>query len=72
MVVVPLTSNLKRADYDMVITNTNLEKGSLVVDSRAKINRIFSVEQALIRACIGRINEKTFSEIRTVLSRLVE
>ena len=71
MIVIPLTSNLTKTDYDMIITNQNLEEGNLIVDSRAKINRIFSVEQKLIRVNIGRINKKTFSEIKTILSRLV-
>ncbi len=71
VVVVPITSNLTKTDYDMIITNNNLEEGTLIVDSRAKINRIFSVEQKLIRLNIGRINKKTFSEIKTILSKLV-
>ncbi len=58
MLVAPLTSNLTETDYDIMITNQNLEEGDLIVDSRAKIHRIFSVEQKLIRVNIGRINKK--------------
>lgn len=71
VVVVPLTSNLTKTDYDMIITNNNLEEGNLIVDSRIKINRIFSVEQKLIRLNIGKISKNTFSEIKTILSKLV-
>lgn len=71
VVVVPLTSNLTKTDYDIIITNQNLEEGNLIVDSRAKINRIFSVEQKMIKMNIGKINKKTFSDIKTILSRLV-
>ena len=38
MVAVPLTSNLTKTDYDMIITNDNLEQGNLIVDSMVKIN----------------------------------
>ena len=72
VVVIPLTSNLTKTNYDMIITNNNLEEGNLIVDSRAKINRIFSVEQKLIRLNIGKINKKTFSEMKITLSNLIE
>ena len=71
VVVVPMTSNLTKTDYDMIITNDNLEEGDLIVDSRTKINRIFSVEQKMIQLKIGKIDRKTFSEIKTILFKLV-
>ncbi len=72
VVVVPLTSNLQQTDYDMLITNKNLEKGNLITDSRVKIGRIFSVEKKLIKMNIGKINKQTFSKIKSILSTLVE
>ena len=71
VIVVPLTSNLTKTDYDIIIINQNLEEGNLIVDSRVKINRIFSVEQKMIKMNIGKINKKTFSEIKTILYKLV-
>ena len=71
IVVVPLTSNLQQTDYDMLITNKHLEKGNLIVDSRIKIDRIFSVDKKLVKMNIGKINKQTFSKIKTVLSGLV-
>ena len=71
VVVVPLTSNLQQTDYDMLITNKNLEKGNLIVDSRVKIDRIFSVDKKLIKMNIGKIDKQTFSKIKTILSGLL-
>ena len=71
VVVVPLTSNLLQTDYDMLITNKNLEKGNLIVDSRVKIDRIFSVDKKLIKMNIGKIDKQTFSKIKTILSGLL-
>ena len=71
IVFVPLTSNLQQTDYDMLITNKHLEKGNLIVDSRIKIDRIFSVDKKLVKMNIGKINKQTFSKIKTVLSGLV-
>lgn len=71
VVVIPLTSNLQQTDYDMLITNNNLEKGNLIVDSRIKIDRIFSVDKKLVKMNIGKIDKQTFSKIKTILSGLV-
>ena len=71
VVVVPLTSNPAKTGYDLIITNKNMEEGNLIVDSRAKINRIFSVEKRMIKMNIGKIDKKTFLEIKTVLSKFI-
>ena len=64
IVVVPLTSNLQQTDYDMLISNKNLEKGNLIVNSRVKVDRIFSVDKKLVKIDIGRIDKQTFSKIK--------
>ena len=71
VVVIPLTSNTIKTNYDLIITNKSMEEGNLMVDSRAKINRIFNVEKKLIKMNIGKINKKTFLEIKTILSKLI-
>jgi len=72
IVVVPLTSNLQQTDYDMLISNKNLEKGNLIVNSRVKVDRIFSVDKKLVKMDIGRIDKQTFSKIKTIFSSLIE
>ncbi len=54
-VAVPLTSNLRLRDYAIRITSNELESGKLIVDSKVKADRIFSVSQRLVRMKIGRI-----------------
>jgi len=71
IVVVPLTSNLQQTDYDMLISNKNLEKGNLIVNSRVKVDRIFSVDKKLVKMDIGRIDKQTFSKIKTIFSSLI-
>ncbi len=71
VIVVPLTSNLKQTAYDMLITNKNLDKGNLIVDSRVKVDRIFSVDKKLVKMNIGKIDKQTFSKIKTILSDLL-
>ncbi len=70
-VAVPLTSNLKLRDYAILVTNEELESGELIVESKAKVDRIFSVSQKLIRMKIGRVNDKVHTKIRTMILELL-
>ena len=70
-VAVPLTSNLKFKDYAVLITNGELESGRLIVESKAKVDRIFSISQKLVRMKIGRVNSEVHSKIRTMLWELI-
>jgi mRNA-degrading endonuclease toxin of MazEF toxin-antitoxin module len=70
-IAVPLTSNLKLSDFALLITNGDLESGRLVVDSKAKVDRVFSVSQSLARMKVGRVKTETHQKIVRMLVRLV-
>lgn len=71
-IAVPLTTNVKSRDYSVLITNKNLERGRLIIDSNAKIDRIFSINKNLVRMNIGKINKDTYTRIKTILADLIE
>lgn len=67
-IAVPLTSNLKVKEYTLLITNKELESGKLIVKSKVKVDRVFSVSQSLVRMKIGRLKAETYATIvRTFL-----
>ena len=70
-VAVPLSSNLKLRDYAILITSHELESGRLIVDSKVKVDRIFSVSQRLVRMKIGRIRVGVHERITSMLSDLL-
>ena len=70
-IAVPLTSNLKLRDYALLITNEDLESGKLVVESKAKADRVFSVSQSLVRMKIGRVKIETHQKMVGILAGLV-
>jgi mRNA interferase MazF len=70
-VAVPLTSNLKLRDYAILVTNNELESGNLIVDSKVKVDRVFSVSQRLVRMKIGRIKAKVHERITGMLFELL-
>jgi mRNA interferase MazF len=70
-IAIPLTTNIKLREYSILITNKNMEKGKLVVDSIVKVDRIFSVSKKLIKMNIGRINNDTYDGIKKILLDLI-
>lgn len=70
-VAVPLTSNLKLRDYAILVTNNELESGNLIVDSKVKVDRVFSVSQRLVRMKIGRIKPEVHERITGMLFELL-
>ena len=70
-IAVPLTSNLEARGFSALITNDELESGRLVVDSRAKVDRIISVRQSLVRMTVGRVKRETHQSLVRILEGLV-
>ncbi len=70
-VAVPLTSNLRLKDYAILITSNELESGRLIVDSKVKVDRIFSVSQLLVRMKIGRIRADVHERMTRMLFDLL-
>lgn len=70
-VAVPLTSNLRLRDNTILITRNELESGKLIVDSKVKVDRVFSVSQRLVRLKIGRIRADVHEKITGMLLELL-
>ena len=71
IIAVPLTSNLKIRDYAFLITNRDLERGRLIVDSNVKVDRIFSVDKKLVRLTIGRVSRNVHKRIKEIITELI-
>lgn len=69
-IAVPLTSNLKLREQAILITNGELESGHLVVDSKVKVDRVFSVSQQLVKMKIGRVRKGVHEKIIETLFEL--
>lgn len=66
-----MTSNLKLRDYAILVTTKELESGKLIVDSKVKVDRVFSVSQSLIRMKIGKIKAEIYKRITNMLFELL-
>lgn len=70
VVAVPLTSNLRPSEYSVPVTNRDMEYGKLVVDSQARVDKLFSVEKKIIANHIGTVDSKTHAAIHKLFSAL--
>lgn len=72
MIVVPMTSNLKLYEYAILVTDSNLESGKLIADSKIKVDRIFSISQKLVKMKIGKVKKETYELIKKMVLELIK
>lgn len=70
-IAIPLTSNLKLRDHALLITNRQMETGVLKGDSKAKVDKISSIDKEIIIKKIGRINKDTYNELKKMLLSII-
>ncbi len=70
-IAIPLTSNLKLRDHALLITNRQMETGVLKADSKAKVDKISSIDKETIIKKIGRINKDTYNELKKMLLSII-
>lgn len=68
---VAITSNLSERDHVVRITNKEMEDGRLLVDSNIKVDKLFTVDQSLIKIRIGRVKIETFNKIKKMLLEII-
>jgi mRNA-degrading endonuclease toxin of MazEF toxin-antitoxin module len=68
--VVAMTPNPAAADYSFGITSADLEQGSLKRPSRVRVDKIYTLSQALATKTFGRVNAEVMKRIRATLRAL--
>lgn len=71
VMVVPVTTNLGLKEHAILITNTDLESGNLIKDSKIKVDRILSVSKNLIRMKIGKVKKEILEKIKSKILKLI-
>jgi mRNA interferase MazF len=71
MVVVAMTSNPHHANYSFTIDTPDLEQGRLNHPGTVRVDRIYTLSQALIVKTFGRVNGHALERIREHLVMLV-
>ena len=71
MIVVPMTTNLDLREHSILVTNRDLDSGNLIKDSKIKVDRIFSVNQKLVRMKIGKVKKEIHQKINEMIKELI-
>lgn len=66
-----ITSNIKGSKYSILIDNNNLEDGEIPAQSRIKIDKLFTLNQQIIRKKVAKLNKETFDKVRSEFSNLI-
>ena len=69
-IMIPLTSVIKDEPYSVVVNQEDLSTGKLLKQSRARADKIFTVEKALIFMKLGTVSDKIFGKIKSEIMNL--
>ncbi|MCL4519045.1 MAG: type II toxin-antitoxin system PemK/MazF family toxin, partial [Thaumarchaeota archaeon] len=70
-IAVAITSNLKTRGHSILVTNDDLEKGRLIVQSKIKPDKIFSASKKLVRMNVGKVNENIHQKVLRTIWELI-
>ncbi len=71
VIVVGVTSNVKKERYSSNLTNNDLEEGKLFTNCMIKVENILRLEKGLVIKKIGKIKEEKLQEIILLLDKII-
>ena len=66
-----ITSNIKNSRYSVLFENKDLVEGIIPKPSRIKIDKLFTINQEIIKKKVARINKETFEKVKSEFVKLV-
>jgi mRNA interferase MazF len=70
-VLCAITSNLQNSDRSILINQSDMAKGNLLLPSRIKPGKLVSVEQSVIRKSVGRVSATVMHQVWKELDSLL-
>ena len=70
-IAIPLTSNPNTRNHTVIITNKEMETGNIPIDSVAKADKVFSLEQKIITRVFGQLRQDVFDRVSEELIKLI-
>lgn len=70
IVVVAMTSNPITVEYGFTITSSDLDIGTLNRPSKVRVDKIYTLAQAISIKTFGRVNNNVLDRIRDLLQQL--
>ena len=66
-----ITSNIKISRYSVPIDNKSLIEGKIPKPSRIRVDKLFTIDQEIIKKKIARVDKETFEKVKNEFSYLV-
>ncbi len=66
-----ITSNIKDAKSSILITNKDIESGFIPVESRIKVDKLFTLEKSIIKKKIAKIKFYIIEQVKEEFLRLI-
>jgi len=70
LILCQITSQHRGDQYAVRLTSSDFDRGKLAVDSYARINHLFTVQQSVILYTAGKVKPAKLEEVRAKLRRL--
>jgi len=72
IIVLSISSTPPKTNYDIKLTNQDLDNGKLKVDSKILVDFPTTLEKAIVSEKIGKISKKKLQEVKQKLRELYE
>ncbi|MDO8746284.1 MAG: type II toxin-antitoxin system PemK/MazF family toxin [Thermodesulfovibrionales bacterium] len=71
IVVVALTSNVESRDFTIMLTNDDMEEGTLKVTSMIRADKIYTLNKSIALKTFGRVTHDILSKIKDSFLKLI-
>jgi len=71
IIVAAITSNLSVKDYIVMLTNSDLDKGTLKVDSCVRADKIYTLSQSIAISKFGAVKKNIIDAVKEKLYELI-
>ncbi len=72
IVVCGITSNLEEASFSVMVSNCDLSEGKIPVESRIKVDKLFTLKQSLIIKKVAHIKPDILKKVKEEISLLLK
>jgi mRNA interferase MazF len=70
LILCQITGQVRGDAYSVPVTAADFERGQLAVDSYARVNRLFTVEESVIVYVAARVSSGKLAEVRAKVRQL--
>ena len=70
-IAIPLTSNPSAREHTVAVSTKDMVTGSLPLASLAKVDKVFSIDQSLVKRTFGQLRQDVFDDVRNRLIKLI-